>query len=133
MVCPMTWPKALIRLDTTMQEATPDHVDHGDHDRDEDDHRDDDPNDYLIDDPYGDGGQGPVDDAPLKKANDLGPVDDPVDKSRCSKRLFCSQDTPVLGSDQVGLSEDELQGAVNQGFGKETKKARKRQKAIIRL
>ena len=82
MVWPMTWPKALICLDTTTQEATPDHVDHGDHDRDEDDHRDDDPNDYLVDDPYGDGGQGPIDDAPLKKANDLGPVDDPVDKSR---------------------------------------------------
>ena len=57
-----------------------------------------------------------------------GPVDDPVDKSRCSKRLFCSQDTPVLGSDQVGLSEDELQGAVKEGLGKEPKKAWKRQK-----
>ena len=110
-----------------MQEATPDHVDHVD-DRDEDDHHGDDPNDYLVDDPYDDGGQGPVDDAPLEKANDLGPVDDPVDKSRCNKRLFCSQDTPVVGSDQVGLSEDELQGAVEQGLGKETKKARERQK-----
>ena len=49
------------------------------------------PNDYLFDDPYGDGGEGPVGGAPLKKANDMGgPVDDPVDKSRWSKRLFCS-------------------------------------------
>ena len=132
-VWPLTWPKALIRLDTATLEATPDQVKHGDHDGDEDDHHDDDPNDYLNDDPYGDGSQPPTDDAPLEKRqkkNHDAPDDQPLDKSRCNKRLFSSQDAPVVGSDQVGLSGDELQGAVKEGFGKE-KKHRKRQRRIM--
>ena len=51
-----------------------------------------DPDDYLVDDPY-DGGQGPVD-ALLEPADDLGTAADHADKSRRTKRLFCSQETP---------------------------------------
>ena len=86
--------------------------------QDQDDYADD-PDDYLVN-PY-DGSHGPVD-ALLEPADDLGPADDRADKSRCTKRLFCSQEMPVGAPDKVCLSQDDLQEAVQNVFVKEPKK-----------
>ena len=85
---------------------------------------DDDPNDFLADDPYYDGahddryaGEGPVD-------HDLGGQKaDLPDKYQCTKRLFCSQDTPEAAPEQVGLSQDTVQEAIKDAMApKEPKK-----------
>jgi hypothetical protein len=83
---------------------------------DDDDAEDENPNDYLIDDPYDGAGLDDLDELLL-----------PADKYRCTKRLFSSQEPAA--PEQVGLSQDALKEAVANVFQKEPKKtARKRTK-----
>lgn len=128
LVWPLTWPKSLIRLETTPVN-TPTPVEGSGHPsqhkdfspaksvrHDDDDAEDENPNDYLIDDPYDGAGLDDLDELLL-----------PADKYRCTKRLFSSQEPAA--PEQVGLSQDALKEAVANVFQKEPKKtARKRTK-----
>lgn len=128
LVWPLTWPKSLIRLETTPVN-TPTPVEGSGHPsqhkdfspaksvrHDDDDAEDENPNDYLVDDPYDGAGLDDLDELLL-----------PADKYRCTKRLFSSQEPAA--PEQVGLSQDALKEAVANVFQKEPKKtARKRTK-----
>ena len=119
LVWPLTWPKSLIRLESTPVN-TPTPVQGSGHpsqhkdfspaksvQHDGDNAEDENPNDYLVDDPY--------EGAPVLDDLDqlLLPAEE-ADKYRCTKRIFSSQEPAV--PEQEVISQDALTEAVADVF-----------------
>ena len=124
LVWPLTWPKSLIRLETTpVNTPTPVHGSRHPSQKkdfspaksvrhDDDDAEDVNPNDYLVDDPY--------EGADLDDLDELLLPAEEADKYRCTNRLFSSQE-PAAPEQEV-ISQDALKEAVANVFQNRPKK-----------